>query len=156
MYFHTLIQGIDQMLLDFLIFFFVQRIDLSHLLEDCFEVFPYFRDRICDDRKTPLLRFHILVGNPAGLILVLHRKLLLLLGKTQSSLFILRRKRQFPERLHACRSCKCCSLLLQFFIGIPIAFQLVAHKRFVKKQRLVKSVVILKLGVWTCGNVPDF
>ncbi len=55
LYILALIQGINQRLMYFFIFFHIQRIDFHCRLKDFFKIFSDFRYRIGDNRKAVLL-----------------------------------------------------------------------------------------------------
>ena len=73
----TGIKSVNDRLLNFLIFFIIQSVDLDDLAEDLREILSDLRHRICDDREASLITFDITVCDLAGFIVQFQLKLLL-------------------------------------------------------------------------------
>ena len=71
------IQGMDDGLLDLLVQFIIQRIDLYCFPKDFLKLRANFRNWKCDDGKTALFSYNILVYELGALIIHGHYQLLL-------------------------------------------------------------------------------
>ena len=76
---NTLVERIDQILLDALVFFVIERVDLYDLAENFFIARVDFRHRVGDDRVAVLVILDIAVYNLARLVLESDTELLLAL-----------------------------------------------------------------------------
>ena len=77
---NALVERIDQVLLDALVFFVIERVDLYDLTENFLIISTNLRNRICNDRKTSLITFDVSVYDLSGFIVKFCLKLLLCLA----------------------------------------------------------------------------
>ena len=111
------VQGVDDVLLDLLIFYVIQGIDVDGLLKDLLKVWSDGRQRKGDDRKAGLVARDILVHHRHGQIPVFQEQPLLLFCEGPGLFLIDRRKAFLSKGLHHSRSGVFCGFLFVLLIG---------------------------------------
>ena len=147
MYTLTLIQGIDQFLLDICIELIVKRIDADRLFKNLREVCPDFRDRKGDDRKTAFFTDDIAVCDLHGFVIHLCLQFFLFIRQIIGFLFCLRIKLRLPEGINAGRACMTVCQCFIIFVRRTHHAQASLHKGLVQIDCLVCPVIIVKLAV---------
>ena len=152
---HALIQGVDNGLLNRLIFLIIQRVDPDNLAEDLLELLSYLRCRKAEHGKAGLLTVDVAVPKLGQIVLIFQRKLLLPLGEMAGALFVHRSKRLTAEDLLAGRTCKHSRQLFVLLIGRPHDAQSSLVIISIQEKGLVRPVVIGKLLVGDAAAVTD-
>ena len=109
--------GVDDVLLDLLVFYVIQGIDVDGFLKDLLKIRSDGRQREGDDRKAGLVARDILVHHRHGQIPVFQEQPLLLFCEGPGLFLIDRRKAFLSKGLHHSRSGVFCGFLFVLLIG---------------------------------------
>ena len=151
----SLIQCINQFLLDFLIQIIIQRVDFHGLPEYLLEIVSDRRYRIGYDGKTGFFSPYISIYNLTGFIIHMHLKFLLFFTE-RCRLFTRRwRKRCRSKDFYHCRTTLFYRQFLIFLISSLHRPQLPANKITVQKKRAVISVIVVILRIGDRPIVPN-
>ena len=140
-----LIQRVNKSLLDFLVLFIIQSINLNGLLKNLLKIRTNVRNWKGDNCKAGFIAGNILVCHRHGHIFIFQIQLLLFFGKGPGLFFVDRGKSFFAKYLYNRRSRIGGSL---FFILLISGFKnrkLPVAERFVKIHRAVVTPVIVVL-----------
>ena len=151
-----LIQGVNDMLLDALVFAVIQGVNPDGLPEYLLKIRPDIRFWKCNDGKTGLIPGHILVHDLPGFIGIRDGQLLLMSIQGQGGFLIDWCESCLSECLHQGRSCAPGSQLLKLLIGSlqdrkPAFLKTIAHI-----QGAVIAVVIIILPVGRSPIITAF
>ena len=143
----SLIQHIDDFLLNPLIELIVQRVDPHNVIENLFILFADIRHRKGNDRKASFLPGDIFILQHTRFQRILHRKLLLFLRQPAGRLLALWHEGFLTEDFHHSRPAVHCRLRLVLFKGIPHELQFALHKKFIQNQRYILPMVVIELFI---------
>ena len=149
----ALIQRIDQVLLDSLIFPVVQSVDLYCLPEDFFKLLSDFRNRIGNDRKASFFSDNVAVGDLSCLVVVPYLQLLLFFIEGEGIFVRLRAERFFSENLDHCRTGMGIRLFLMLLISHLHRSQPALYQILVQEQSRIFFVIVIKLFVWNRSGI---
>ena len=147
----ALIQRIDQVLLDSLIFPVVQSVDLYCLPEDFFKLLPDFRKG--NDRKASFFSDNVAVGDLSCLVVVPYLQLLLFFIEGEGIFVRLRAERFFSENLDHCRTGMGIRLFLMLLISHLHRSQPALYQILVQEQSRIFFVIVIKLFVWNRSGI---
>ena len=143
----SLVQGVDEILLDLSVELRVQGVDPDHLVKNLRVLLPYLGDRPGNDGEAPLVSRDVLVGHLGGAAVIEEHQLLLLCRQRHCLLLWLRRKGLLPKGLHDGRPGKSQGQLFISLIEGVHDLQLPLHEALVEEKALVIPVVIVVLHV---------
>ena len=156
MYALPLIQCVNDMLLDGLVFFIVQGVEFNGLCKDLLKFIADRRQWIGNDGKTVGFAWDISVGDLTGFHSIIYIQGILLVGILGICLLVDRRKWFFAKNFHNRRTAKGQCLVFFLFKGIAHHFQAALYKGFIKIICFVILVIIVKLAVWRYAVIATF